>query len=101
MMNRVKFFRVDELPDKGVVGGIYFLHKENNPAIYICVEESLFESYTIENYVESDIQQISDGINVENDSINVVSENLGSVSYDTLRLKSAFAEVNNETLIFK
>lgn len=45
-MNRVKFYRVETLPETGEIGGLYFVYGGDIPLLYICTEENSFEIYT-------------------------------------------------------
>jgi hypothetical protein len=45
-MNRVKFYRVETLPETGRVGSLYFVYGGNIPLLYICTAENSFEIYT-------------------------------------------------------
>ena len=44
-MSKLNFFRTNELPEKGIIGSLYFIHDEDNQGIlYICTEKG-FEKY--------------------------------------------------------
>ena len=44
-MNKVRFYRVESLPQEGVLGSLYFVYSGANPKLYICTANG-FEQYS-------------------------------------------------------
>lgn len=44
-MNRVEFYRVQSLPEKGKIGSLYFVYSGANPKLYVCTADG-FEQYS-------------------------------------------------------
>jgi hypothetical protein len=93
MMNRVKFFRVKTLPAQGQPGGIYFVNDGITPKVYICISESEFELYSIEDYLESEDYSGSEAAIVE-DTIVAADSTSVQIKYNTLRIDQQHAELD-------
>lgn len=98
---RTKVYRVETLPEIGEVGSIYLVYGGLHPMMYLCVEETIFEPYTIKDYIEIENTEMVTPVKVEEETIVIDSKDMVSVSYNTLRTHSVFADVEDETLIFK
>lgn len=61
-MSKVRFYRVESLPQEGVLGGLYFVTGDQNKGIWVCNPDGEFEQYGI-----TDLSQMSVDIMSETD----------------------------------
>lgn len=100
-MNQIKFSRVKALPAEGKVGGLYFVYGGQNPCMYLCTAPGVFEPYTIQEYVESELPQNTEqDIYVEGDTLYINNPDVAFVQNSTLKISPIFASIDNNKLIY-
>lgn len=98
MQNQVRFYNVQGLPEKGVLGGIYFVSGQENNGIWIY--NGTFTPYTPSDYIiQSPVsEEINDQVSIVEDTLNI-NEDISIVKNNILKISPVFATVEGDKLV--
>lgn len=101
-MNKIKFYRVETLPETGKVGSLYFVTANNASELWVCTSPTSFEAYTPQQYVESEMPEetIKQELEVQGDTLIIHDGDIATVQNGVLRTSPLFAKVEGDTLIY-
>lgn len=99
-MNKIKFYRVETLPETGKVGSLYFVSGSENYGLWVYTGQ--FEPYTPQNYLEHvDVaSELDKSVSVSEDTL-VLDSDTAVIRNNVMKISTAFAKVEGDKLIIK
>lgn len=97
-MNKVKFYRVETLPETGKVGSLYFVSGSENYGLWVYTGQ--FEPYTPQNYLEHvDVaSELDKNVSISEDTL-VLDSDTAIVRNNILKISPVFATVEGDKLV--
>lgn len=97
---KLKFYRVQSLPEQGEIGSLYFVSGEGDYGLWVYTDK--FEPYTPQNYLEhvDAAQELEKNVSVSKDTL-ILDSDTAIVNNNTMKISPVFAEVEDDKLIIK
>lgn len=97
-MTQVKFYRVENLPEVGEVGSLYFVYGSENYGLWM--HNGQFRPYTPQNYLEHvDVaSELDKSVSVSEDTL-ILDSDTAVVRNNVMKISPAFAKVEGDKLV--